>query len=143
VVTGTPLTRAASVVTVDVAMRLRDAGVRWSPQPGDFFVITEVDLLDTPFVLSDMVADVHDFPGGRVIGFNGTVEWALDSVEMERALWLPREDQLRDLLGELFRRLERSSDGYRVVVSVAGAERSVAAGTPVEAYAAALLAVLD
>ena len=36
---------------------------------------------------------------GDVIGFNGTTEWALDSIELDHVLWLPREDQLRELMG--------------------------------------------
>ena len=52
-----------------------------------------LDMDDEVFVLSNMVVDVHDFPGGRFLGFNGTVEWALDSVQQERALWLPNESQ--------------------------------------------------
>ena len=45
------------------------------------------------FVLSDMTIEVHRFAQGEVLGFNGTVEWALDSVEFHEALWMPREDQ--------------------------------------------------
>ena len=51
-----------------------------------------------------------------MIGFNGTTEWALDSLDQDDALWLPAEDQLRDRLGAAFRRLERTPDGYAVVV---------------------------
>ena len=54
---------------------------------------------DDVFVLSDMTVEVHDLPSGRVIGFNGTTEWALDEVAQRDALWIPREDQLRELLG--------------------------------------------
>ncbi|MFC5272404.1 hypothetical protein [Brachybacterium sacelli] len=37
-------------------------------------------------------AGEHDFR------FNGTTEWALDSVEQHEAIWIPREDQLRTAL---------------------------------------------
>ena len=53
---------------------------------------------DEVFVLSDMTVEVHQLEHGQVIGFNGTTEWALDSVEDRDAVWLPRESQLRELL---------------------------------------------
>ena len=36
--------------------------------------------------------------------------------------WLPREDQLRELLGGTFRSLERAVDGYVVTSVIGGAE---------------------
>jgi hypothetical protein len=87
------------------------------------------------FVLSDMTIEVHALPDGTVIGFNGTVEWALDDVDIDEAVWLPREDQLRELLGAGFERLEAVSDGYRVVCR-RGSYQAVSAE---EAYALALL----
>ena len=47
--------------------------------------------------------------------FNGTTEWALDSVEQHEAVWIPREDQLRAALGEAFGALRREDDGGFVV----------------------------
>ena len=95
------------------------------------------------FVLSDMTIEVHEFPAGRVIGFNGVTEWALDSVEQEEALWLPAEGQLRDLLGGLFRQLRREDDEtWAVVYALAGTERMLSASTAEEAYGLALLDVL-
>lgn len=46
------------------------------------------------FVISDLTIDVHAFGSGTFIGFNGTTEWALDSIEQGSVLWLPRETQL-------------------------------------------------
>jgi hypothetical protein len=77
-----------------------------------------------------------------VIGFNGTTEWALDSLEQQEALWLPAEDQLRELLDEAFVRLERVAGEHRVVVSRDGTERSVVATTAADAYGLALLATI-
>ena len=51
------------------------------------------------FTLSDMVVEAQESRTGTVLGFNGTTEWALDATEATDALWLPREDQLRVLLG--------------------------------------------
>jgi len=104
------------VISVKLAIRLREAGVTWEPAPGDRFVIPDRDLDDQTFVLSDMIVQVHELPRATVIGFNGTTEWALDDIERDEAIWLPREDQLRDMLGAGFERLERNGDGYRVKV---------------------------
>ena len=49
-----------------------------------------------------MVVEVVDTPLGAVLAFNGTTEWALDSIEVDEAVWLPLEHQLRDLLGDAF-----------------------------------------
>ncbi|MFW6203367.1 MAG: pilus assembly protein CpaE [Actinomycetota bacterium] len=131
------------MISLDLAKRLRDAGVRWEPAPGDKFVLPDRGMDDEVFVLSNMTIDVHDFPTGRVIGFNGTVEWALDSVEAEAALWLPSEEQLRDLLGGTFVRLYRSGDQYGVTLEIAGRVVEVVAGDPPEAYGRALLYLAD
>ncbi|MFW6033855.1 MAG: pilus assembly protein CpaE [bacterium] len=131
------------MISLDLAKRLRDAGVRWEPAPGDKFVLPDRGMDDEVFVLSNMTVDVHDFPTGRVIGFNGTVEWALDSVEEEAALWLPSEEQLRDLLGGTFVRLYRSGDQYGVTLEIAGRVVEVVAGDPPEAYGRALLYLAD
>ena len=104
------------VISVNLAIALRAAGVTWQPAPGDHFVIPDRDLDDQTFVLSDMIVQVYELPRTTVIGFNGTTEWALDDVEKDEAIWLPREDQLRDLLGDGFERLERNSEGYTVIV---------------------------
>jgi hypothetical protein len=127
------------VISVALAQRLRDAGLRWDPESGDRFMLPGLGMDDEVFVLSNMVVDVHDFPGGRFLGFNGTVEWALDSVEKGTTLWLPREDQLRELLGGAFVRLERSGGRHRVVLDVAGRPATVEADAPAEAYGLALL----
>jgi hypothetical protein len=131
------------VISLDLAVSLRNAGLRWSPSAGDRFAIPDRDLDEQVFVLSDMTIEVHDLPEGPIIGFNGTTEWALDDVDKDDAVWLPREDQLRGLLGDSFHRLERQGRGYVVVASVADAETLFGANTPEDAYGAALLTLLD
>jgi hypothetical protein len=128
---------------VNMAQQLKDAGLSWKPALGDRFAIPDRDLDDELFVLSNMTIQVYNLPEGRVIGFNGTTEWALDDVEIEEAIWLPREDQLRELLGGTFRSLRRIETGYQVDTYLFGATRSFVAGTPEEAYAAALLDLLN
>ncbi|OIV37129.1 pilus assembly protein CpaE [Mangrovactinospora gilvigrisea] len=121
------------------AERLRRAGLAWNPAPGDRFVIPDRGMDDDVFVISNMTVDLHRMPDdSTVIGFNGTVEWALDSLEKEDALWLPREDQLRDLLGGTFRLLARDGDGYAVTLRVNGSPHAFAGADPEAAYAAAL-----
>jgi hypothetical protein len=134
------------VLSVELALALRAAGLRWAPAPGDRFVLPHRDMDSDVFVLSDMTIEVHDFPAGSVIGFNGTTEWALDSVEQEEAVWLPSEHQLRSLLGGLFVDLRagppatvtiRTPDGERQFRAPARVDDPVA-----EAYGLALLDVL-
>jgi hypothetical protein len=57
-------------------------------------------------------------------------------------LWLPREDQLREMLGSRFLRLESSEPGYVVVVWRGDEEWREADGSVESAYARALLALL-
>lgn len=137
----------AEVLPVALARDLRDAGLRWVPTAGDRFVLVDRDMDADVFVVSDMVADVHEFPSGPVIGFNGTVEWALDSVGTEQAVWLPAEDQLRRLLGGTFRSLtwaDGQAAGMAVTVRLPGdaADTTTHGATASEAYARAVLALL-
>ncbi|HET8603915.1 MAG TPA: pilus assembly protein CpaE [Marmoricola sp.] len=131
------------MISIELARRLRRAGVVWFPRPGDRFVLPERDLDDTVFTISDMVVEVHELPSARrVIAFNGTTEWALDSLDQREALWLPREDQLRTLLGVAFVALESRPEGFAVVVrGTAGTEQHVGQDAE-DAYARAVLACL-
>jgi hypothetical protein len=130
------------VLSVDAARRLKEAGLRWQPVPGDRFAIPDRDLDDQVFVLSNMVIDVHHLPDGAVIGFNGTTEWALDDLEQEEAVWLPREDQLRTLLGGTFRALVHDGSGYRVEIVMTDGPRTFDADDAEGAYSEALLALI-
>jgi hypothetical protein len=130
------------MISVALARRLRDNGVRWDPKPGDRFVIADRDMDDDVFTLSDMTIEVHEFPGERIIGFNGTTEWALDSVEMQHSVWLPSETQLRDLLAGTFRSLERAEGAWRVIIEVNGTTRVTTDEDAVEAYGRALLGLV-
>ena len=136
------------MLPVALARRLHAAGLRWTPAPGDRFVLPDRGMDDDVFVISDMTVEVHEFPTATVIGFNGTTEWALDSVEQHEALWLPQEHQLRELLGGLFRSLVRDQDAWTVTLALPDAatgprDHSVTAGSADEAYALALADVLE
>ena len=131
------------MIGVEVAQQLKEAGLTWKPASGDRFAIPDRDLDDEVFVLSNMTIEVYNVPDGRVIGFNGTTEWALDDVEIERgALAAPRgpaagtpRRHVPDAApsdGRL-RRGDRPSWARIATFS---------APTPEEAYAAALLHLL-
>jgi len=128
-----------------LALRLREAGLVWRPTTGDRFQFLSQDMDSTgtdAFTVSDMTVEAHAFPTGTVLGFNGTTEWALDSIAIEEALWLPREDQLRDALKGTFQRLERDDvqRGWRVTCTFRGETMTHLADTPADAYALAVLA---
>lgn len=130
------------MISADLARALADAGVMWQPRAGDRFLISREGLTDDVFWVSDLTIEVHHYNDDTILGFNGTTEWALDSVPLELALWLPREDQLRDLLGEAFVGLRRGGDGWVVTLRPAGSESEpveVAATDVEDAYAQALL----
>jgi hypothetical protein len=107
------------MLSIELARRLRDdAGLAWDPVRGDRFVVPDREMDDEVFVVSDFTVEVQQVPSGLVFGFNGTTEWALDSLKVGQVLWLPREEQLRERLGPSFRRLEATPDGWAVVVAV-------------------------
>src|SRR4051812_17526479 len=112
------------MIDVQLAQELKEAGLVWKPGPGDRFAIPESGLDDDVFVLSHMTIEVHELPEGRVIGFNGTTEWAMDDVELDETIWLPREDQLRELLGGTFRALRRTDLGFDVEMELLGEQRT-------------------
>ena len=130
------------MISRELATRLRDAGLRWHPRAGDQFQLARSDMDSTGtdvFTVSDMTIEAHEYPTGTVLGFNGTTEWALDSVALGDALWFPREDQLREALKATFVRLERSGDGWAVVTRFRGDEQRFDAPAADEAYGLALL----
>ena len=142
---------APGVIGLELGRTLQATGLRWDPRPGDHFVVPDRDLDDTVFVLSHMVVEVLDTPVGPMLAFNGTTEWALDSIEVAEAVWLPLEHQLRDLLGDDFVSLEAvpsddpATRGYAVTARVGagpgvGTERFVDV-TAAAAYARAVVAL--
>ena len=143
------------MISIELARALRDSDLVWHPVRGDNFCIDRVEADAEVYTLSDMTVEAHEFASGTVLGFNGTTEWALDSVALDDALWLPREDQLRELLGAAFVTLERvdstevladvalESSAYRLTALVGGASLGFQAPDAADAYAKALLALLD
>lgn len=130
------------MISLDLARQLKNAGVTWPPAPGDTFMIPHRDLDDQVFAVSDMVVEVLDLPTGRVLAFNGTTEWALDSIMHRDVVWLPREDQLRTMLREAFVSLQSVPGGFVVEVDLGDRTERHVDVVAEDAYARALLSVL-
>lgn len=131
------------MIRIDLARRVVAAGTAWTPASGDRFVVPDRDMDADVFVVSEMLIDVHDLPTGRVIGFNGTTEWALDSVRLHEVVWLPREEQLRRLLGASFLSLHAEAGGFAVLTDQRGTRHTHTDADAENAYALALLALLE
>lgn len=128
------------MIDADLAERLRAAGLAWRPASGDRFTIPGGELADEIFVIAEMVIQIQDVPGGSsIIKFNGTTEWALDSIDHNRVLWLPREDQLRDALAAHFHELAAVPGGFAVTLTDGSRHLDIDAE---RAYARAVLHVL-
>ncbi|MET0589607.1 MAG: pilus assembly protein CpaE [Naasia sp.] len=134
------------MIPVLLARALRTAGLRWKPVSGDRFMIDESEVGEEVFTVSDMTVEAHSYPSGTVLGFNGTTEWALDSVSLDDALWLPNEGQLRTLLRGAFRSLrvheESGSTVYTVAIDFRGEAGEYRGESAEEAYGEALLHVV-
>jgi hypothetical protein len=136
-----------SMISVDLARTLHDAGLRWHPETGDRFVIDKPEADEDVYTVSEMTIERHDHPTGTILGFNGTTEWALDSVTAEESIWLPRENQLRELLGRAFVGLTRvepptGAAVHTVTAVIDDTERVFAAEDAEMAYGQALHALI-
>ena len=128
------------MITVELARALLEAGVLWEPRAGDRFVIDAALLTGEVFWISDLTVEVQTYRDQSLLGFNGTTEWALDSVTLDQALWLPREDQLRELLGDRLEAVRRLGPDWEVTYAVApGYVRTVTDADLECAYARAVL----
>ena len=130
------------MITVELATRLKSAGLVWRPASGDRFAIPDRDLDGQVFVVSEMTIETVELPTGPLVRFNGTTEWALDSIAQGEVIWLPHEAQLRTLLGPAFRRLEALGDGFAVEAAYDGTVERFVDIDAERAYARALLELL-
>jgi hypothetical protein len=137
------------MISTDSALALRAAGLVWHPKSGDRFQLNEPEFDADVFTVSEMTIEPREYATGKILSFNGTTEWALDSVALEDALWLPHESQLRELLRSAFRSLRRLDDTYEVEIVVRQARRAGMEETlvfehpePADAYALAVLELL-
>jgi hypothetical protein len=116
----------------------------------DLFAIPERQMDERVFVISDMLVTVDILQGLQVVAFQGASEWALDSLVTTDAVWMPREDQLRLAVeaallatGRPELRLTSSLIGCRCEILQEGQLMAFEAKDASEAYAAALLHVLN
>lgn len=130
------------MISTSLARALRDSGLTWHPTAGDAFRIDRVEADEEVYILSDMTVEAHDYGTGTVLGFNGTTEWALDSVDLDDALWLPQEHQLRRFLAATFRSLT-ARGGFIVEIETEGQTHHFESDDATNAYARAALYLLD
>ena len=130
------------MISLELATELHAHGLAWAPDEGDRFVLPDRDLDGRVFTISEMVVEVRRSPVGDLIAFNGTTEWALDAIERADAIWVPREAQLRELLGSALLSLAQLDDGWRCTVRHGNDLYEVEAEHADEAYGRALLRLL-
>ncbi len=130
------------MISLDLARRLRDAGLAWEPAAGDRFIVPDRNLDEQVFWVSEMSVEARSVPGGRILAFNGTAEWALDSILQGEVVWLPSEAQLRELLGDAFDSLRRVRGGYRCEIAISGTRTAFEDTSAADSYGLALLSRL-
>lgn len=138
-----PCAYAHQVISRQLARELKPH-LAWEPRNGDMFYIPQPEMSDSVFVVSDMVVELIARDGDTRFHFNGTVEWALDSVQAGEVVWLPREDQLRERLGDHFLSMDAGPDGF--VIALSGpvrAHHTAPEQQAADAYARALLYVVN
>ena len=86
------------MIELEMARKLKSAGLHWEPAQGDRFAVPERGMDDRVFVINDMATIIEMIQGAEMVTFHGTPEWALDYVYLGEAVWLPDEGQLRELL---------------------------------------------
>jgi hypothetical protein len=131
------------MITVDIALELRRAGLAWQPAERDCFAIPGEEFAGQIFSLNSVLTTIELLGTSPAITFRGSSEWALDYLLTSDAVWIPTETQLRTRLAHLIGpdvplTLERGQSSYRVSAGPHTAEAPEAE----HAYALALLAVL-
>lgn len=140
------------MISLELAQRLKSAGLVWAPRLHDHFVIPDVGMDERSFVLTDILVGMEIVDGRPVFTFNGAVEWALDYVLQTEAVWLPTEAQLRQQLQTWLGATaaltlhwawkEKGEELYSCTALVCGRVYNVQAAQADEAYARLLLACL-
>ena len=137
------------MISLATALKLKEIGLVWKPTLHDFFAIPDVGLDDRIFVLSDMTVGVEVLHGFPAITFNGAVEWSLDFVYQYDVVWIPKEEQLRQLVyqqlalvGKPIFQLAYTGKAYTCTIQHQGRPQMFAAKSGDESYARALLHLL-
>jgi hypothetical protein len=137
------------LISLSLARQLKTAGLQWQPALYDFFAVPDRGMDERIFVISDLLATLENIQGQQVVAFQGASEWALDDLATGELVWLPREDQLRQVLetallsqGRPELRLDCGLAGCRCTIQVGGQPVTFQSRQAVDAYAAALLHLL-
>jgi hypothetical protein len=138
------------MISLETAQRLKARSLVWRPVLHDFFAIPERGMDDRIFVISDLLANIERLQGALVVSFQGASEWALDSLVLAEAVWLPSESQLREILETLLveqgrsgLRLSGSLSGYQCEIPTDSGWNQFGSGDASEAYAQAILYMLE
>jgi hypothetical protein len=138
------------MVSLSLAIKLKQAGLAWQPKLHDFFAIPQPELEDRLFVLSDMTIEIEPIFGWQAITFNGAVEWSLDYIMTADVVWVPTESQLREMLQEHLLAEEQPAvhlasaiSGYHCQITLGGNIHEFEAATASDAYGLALLFLLQ
>jgi hypothetical protein len=135
------------MISVELAQKLREAGLVWQPTERDHFAVPNLQMDNQVFVVSQLTALLQKYNGHPVVTFHGSSEWALDYIMMTDVVWMPSESQLREALAEALGpdamlSLDRYGAGYRCRITQNGEELRFEAFDAEAAYARALLHVL-
>jgi hypothetical protein len=138
------------MLSLATARKLKAAGLAWTPGLHDFFAVPDRGMDDRVFVISDVSVDVELLKGQSIVTFNGTAEWALDYETTTELVWLPTEEQVRQQVEQHLANGSRSAlklihapDGYWCEVQLRGRSLAFRGNEASEAYAEALLYVLQ
>jgi len=131
------------MISIDLALALRGAGLAWQPMERDCFTIPDGQFDGKVFSLNEQPALIELLHGYPAITFHGSTEWALDHLYTSEVVWLPTETQLREKIAHLIGLdvpfvLDRISTGYTCHAAAHTADGMNAD----EAYAKTLLAIL-
>ena len=136
------------MIDIEIARRLKRAGLQWQPAERDCFLIPDRGMDDQVFVINRLTTLIQNYRGQPTVTFHGTSEWALDDVLLAEVIWLPSESQLRETLAARIGpdaplRLDRTAAGYRCIIADSDELREFEAAEADNAYALALLALLE
>ena len=133
------------MIQYTLARALREAGLRWSPQNGDWFCLFEEG---DAWLIAASGVELGIIDGAPALLFHGASEWALDTVWAGEATWLPSAAQLHTALlqtlgAEATVTLDATIAGTRCRVQFGEWRYEASALDIADAYGAVLLAVLQ
>jgi hypothetical protein len=137
------------MISLAIARELKNAGLVWEARINDYFAIPDRGMDERVFVISELQADLDVLRGWPVVTFHGAAEWALDYILTTEVVWMPTEEQLRELLvtaldrlGDAWLQLELQNESYRCRLRRQNRVLEFAAEDGSGAYAGALLYLL-